>query len=394
MQNQYAENMKIAHRVTIVGMILDIILGLGKIFIGIISSSQAVVTDGIHSLSDMVTDIFVLIITRISNNEPDPEHPYGHARFEAIGTVLLGGTLIIVAAFLAYENLIAAMSGTVKSIPTWPALVVTLISIISKEWIFHYTRKAGEQLRSNLLIANAWHSRTDMFSSVVVLFGVGGAMLGLTWLDAVAAAIVALIIGKIGLSLVWDSIKELVDTGLSKEETDAIKKVIVSMEGVRSAHNLRTRQMGSDIFLDVHIRVNPRVSVSEGHQIGEWVTKRLLEQFQSIKDLTYHIDAEDDRNSEINTGETLLPLRETVIEQLENCWSQIPHITASKKKYILHYLDDKIDVELFFESEVIEPTEQEPVTLQDIAELKTILSDKGNIIPWLGRIEVWLGAKL
>ncbi|MCP5214395.1 MAG: cation transporter [Pseudomonadales bacterium] len=394
MQSQFAENMKIAHRVTIVGMILDTFLGVGKIFIGLISSSHAVLIDGIHSLSDMVTDIFVLIITRISNNEPDREHPYGHARFEAIGTVLLGGTLIIVALVLAYENIGRAITGTDIELPTWPALVITLISIVSKEWIFHYTRRAGERLRSNLLIANAWHSRTDMFSSVVVLVGVAGAMLGVAWLDAAAAAVVALIIGQVGTKLVWDSIKELVDTGLSKEETDEIKKVIVSMEGVRSAHNLRTRQMGSDIFLDVHIRVNPRVSVSEGHQIGEWVTKRLLERFRSIKDLTYHIDAEDDRHTEVNAGETLLPLREAVIAELENCWSQVPHLSTIQKRYILHYLDDKIDIEVFFEANANAPENEDPVSLQDIAELKAALNERGSQIPWLGRIEVWLGAKL
>ena len=374
MQQQYAENMKIAHRVTIVGMILDIFLGVGKIIIGLIASSQAVVVDGIHSFSDVVTDIFVLFITRISNNEPDHEHPYGHARFEALGTVLLGATLILVAAGLAYENISLALSGADVSSPTWPALIITVASIVGKEWVFHYTRKAGEQLRSNLLIANAWHSRTDMFSSVVVLFGVAGAMLGITWLDAVAAAMVALIIGKIGVSLVWDSIQELVDAGLSIEETDAIKQVIVSMEGVRSAHNLRTRQMGADIFLDVHIRVNPTISVSEGHQIGEWVTKRLLEQFSSIKDFTYHIDAEDDRNIEINAGETLLPLRPVVIAELERQWPQLAALDQNLKKYMLHYLDDKIDIEVFIARD---------------SQLDSHPHGLIENIPWLGSIQIW-----
>jgi len=211
----------------------------------------------------------VLIVTRIANSKPDREHPYGHARFETLGTVLLGLVLLLVAAALAYDNISLAIQGAGDATPGWAALVITLASIISKEWLFHYTRKAGEKIRSNLLIANAWHSRTDMFSSLVVLIGVAGAMLGISWLDAVAAVIVALIIGKIGLSLILGSLRELVDTGLSVEETDAIKQEIVSMEGVRSAHNLRTRQMGADIFLDVHIRVGPTISVSEGHQIGE-----------------------------------------------------------------------------------------------------------------------------
>jgi len=379
MPPNYSENMKTARRVTLVGMAVDFLLGVGKIIIGLLASSQAVVADGIHSLSDVITDIFVLIVTRIANSKPDREHPYGHARFETLGTVLLGLVLLLVAAALAYDNISLAIQGAGDATPGWAALVITLASIISKEWLFHYTRKAGEKIRSNLLIANAWHSRTDMFSSLVVLIGVAGAMLGISWLDAVAAVIVALIIGKIGLSLILGSLRELVDTGLSVEETDAIKQEIVSMEGVRSAHNLRTRQMGADIFLDVHIRVGPTISVSEGHQIGEWVTKRLLQRFQSIKDLTYHIDAEDDRDIEIDASEPLLPLRSSVIAELERHWPHLAAMAQDDKHFTLHYLNDKIDIDIFIASDVV---------------LKPAADNLLKKIPWLRRIRVWRQTEL
>lgn len=386
MDTSYSENMKVAQRVTLVGMVLDIILGIAKIFVGLIAFSHALIADGIHSLSDVVTDLFVLAITRISHHGPDEEHPYGHARFEALGTVLLGGTLIVVAAILAYENIEILFRDADTPLPEWPALVVAGFSILSKEWIFHYTRRAGERLRSNLLIANAWHSRTDAFSSVIVLIGVGGAMLGFTWLDAVAAVIVAAIVAKIGGSLVWDSLRELVDTGLTPEETQAMKEVIMSIEGVRGVHDLRSRHMGSDVFLDLHIRVDPSISVSEGHQIGEWATQKLLENFDSIRDLTYHIDVEDDALKSLKPGDPLLPLRSEVIKRLEQCWSEIPMI-RQLGKYSLHYLDNRINVELFFT-----PDPEHGIN-EDLSGLQSELFQRSKHISWLGEIKVWSGPR-
>ena len=382
MTGQHSENMKIAQRVTLVGMLLDLVLGILKILIGITAFSHALIADGIHSLSDVVTDIFVLIITRISHHEPDIDHPYGHARFEALGTVLLGGILVLVGVLLAYENLSRVTNAMDTRIPGWPALVVAAISIASKEWVFHYTRKAGEKLRSNLLIANAWHSRTDAFSSIIVLVGVGGAMLGFVWLDAVAAVVVAIILCKIGGSLLWDALKELVDTGLNPEETSAMKEAVMSIEGVRGVHDLRTRKMGESTFLDLHIRVNPTVSVSEGHQIGEWVTQKLLREFDSIIDLTYHIDVENDAMTPIDLRTPLLPLRPEVLKILKDCWKDVPEIDMLND-CALHYLDNKIDIELFFSKPISMPNEDA------LLQLKERLARKSEEIEWRGNLTLW-----
>ncbi len=383
MQGQYSENMKIAQRVTLIGMLLDIVLGIAKILVGTLAFSHALVADGIHSLSDVVTDIFVLIIARISHHEPDIDHPYGHARFEALGTVLLGGILVLVGVLLAYENITRLSESTVFRVPGWPALVVAALSIASKEWVFHYTRKAGEQLRSNLLIANAWHSRTDAFSSIIVLVGVAGSMLGFVWLDAVAAVVVAIILCKIGGGLMWDALKELVDTGLSPEETSAIKEAVMSIEGVRGVHDLRTRKMGENTFLDLHIRVSPRVSVSEGHQIGEWVSQKLLRDFDSIIDLTYHIDFENDALVPIDLDKPLLPLRAEVMENLNACWKDIAGIDQLQHS-TLHYLDNKISIELFFS-----PTDDVKDT-KALKRLEERLINQSKQIAWLGSIKLWL----
>ena len=383
MHSPFSENYKIARRVTLVGMALDGVLGVLKILIGTFSFSYALVADGIHSLSDVVTDIFVLIITRISHHEPDEDHPYGHARYETFGTVLLGGVLIAVAVILAYENTVILLTRETFTSPGWPALVVAAISIVAKEWVFHYTRKAGEQIKSNLLIANAWHSRTDAFSSIVVLIGVSGAMLGYYWLDAFAAIVVAIIVGKIGSDLVWDSFKELVDTGLEPEEIEAMKQVVLSVEGVHGAHALRSRKMGADILLDLHIHVSPGISVSEGHQIGEWVSKSLLSKFDTIKDVIYHIDTEEDDPISAVAIKELLPLRNEVIQQVDACWQHIPEY-KTLEKVTLHYQHDSILIELFFF-----PNETE--TLEELAELKRVLIQKSLHLKWLKDIKLWRG---
>ncbi len=380
MNSPLTEPAQIAQKVTLVGMALDTILGIAKIIVGLLFYSYSLVADGIHSLSDMVTDIFVLIITRISHHGPDDAHPYGHARFETLGTVILGGILITVALALAYSNAIILYEAEPTPVPGWPTLVVATISVFSKEWIFRYTKRAGEQLRSNLLIANAWHSRTDAFSSILVLVGVAGAMLGVPWLDSAAAIAVAIIVAKIGWQLAHESLEELVDTGLTPEKTEEIKGFILQHEGVRGVHDLRTRRMGQDVFLDLHILVNPEISVSEGHQIGEWVHKKLLNRYDYIRDLTYHIDAEDDNLIE-NRGR-LLPLREAVLDELKTLWGSNP-IPGQIQQTKLHYLNNKIDVEIFIGC-------QQPDEIHKLPAALRLLKANTAHLDWLGKISLWV----
>ena len=316
----------------------------------------------------------MIIITRISHHVPDANHPYGHARFETMGTLLLGSSLIVIALLLAYNYLTLVVTGSGNTLPAWPALIVALLSIISKEWIFRYTKKAGEELRSNLLIANAWHSRTDAFSSIIVLIGIAGSMIGFFWLDIIAALFVALIILKVGGQLVWDSSKELVDTGVEPEQAEQLKATLLSAEGIIDVHDLRTRRMGQDVLLDVHLQVGNTISVSEGHQIGEWAAQKLLSQHSFINDVIYHIDAEDDHKHRHQNNTVLLPLRNEVTASLTDSWPTMPtieHIT-------LHYLNNKVNVELFINN--IDTT---------ASQIEQELIKRNQQLQWLGTLKVW-----
>jgi len=371
------KNAAIAQRVTLLGMLLDLMLGALKILIGNVSTSHALIADGIHSLSDAASDILVLAITRASHHAPDTNHPYGHARFETIGTLLLGSSLITIGLLLAYNYIELIFTEKTILTPAWPALAVALLSIISKEWIFRYTKKAGETLRSNLLIANAWHSRSDAFSSIIVLIGVAGSMAGIHWLDIIAALLIAFIVLKIGGQLVWDSIKELVDTGVESGEINALRTTVLSIKGINNVHGLRTRRMGQDVLLEIHLQVDPVISVSEGHQIGEWATKKLLEQHTFISDVIYHIDTEDDHNQLTLTNSSLLPLRNEVFTLLCDSWPEMPTI----EHFTLHYLNNQINVELF-----INERDMAGKTTSDIEQELTTHS---HHLKWLGTVRVW-----
>ena len=197
----------------------------------------------------------VIAVLRLSHQAPDRNHPYGHGRFETVGTVALGVILIGVGALMAYETLVILFNAEHPPTPSWPALLVAALSVIGKEWIFQYTYRVGKQLKSDLIIANAWHSRTDAFSSVVVCVAVAGSLLGIWWLDGVAAIIVALFVGKIGWDLVARSVTELVDTALPEERVKELRETILSVAGIRSVHSFKSRQMGNQSLLEMHLQV-------------------------------------------------------------------------------------------------------------------------------------------
>jgi cation diffusion facilitator family transporter len=328
-------------RVTLVGSAVDLALGVVKIVAGIYGSSQALVADGIHSLSDLATDFMVLVAAKHGSREADEEHPYGHGRFETIATVALGIALVVVALGIAFDAIRRLFLPELLLHPGWLALAVATVSIGAKEWTYHYTMHTARKLNSNLLRANAWHSRSDAISSVIVVIGVAGSMAGLTYLDAIAAVGVAYMITKIGVGLAWHSIRELVDTGLESEEIEAIQHAIMSVNGVQATHLLRTRRMGGHALVDVHIIVDPDISVSEGHQISETVRSRLIRDINVVEDVMVHIDPEDDENAAPCSH---LPLRDVIMQRLENYWRDVGAARAIES-ITLHYLDGKIRVE-------------------------------------------------
>lgn len=336
-------------KVTLIGSAIDLTLAVLKLIFGFVANSQALIADGIHSLSDLATDFMVLFAAKHGSRDADETHPYGHGRFETLATVALGISLIVVAAGIAWDAIDRLFNPEELLQPGVWALVVAILSVLSKEWIYHYTMRLARKLKSGMLKANAWHSRTDAISSIVVVIGVGGTMAGLEYLDSVAAVLVGAMVAKIGWDLAWQSVHELVDTALDPERVDVIRREILAVGGVRELHMLRTRLMGGEALVDVHVIVDPKLSVSEGHYIGEKVRKRLIEEVEEVTDVMVHVDPEDDEQMKPSLG---LPTRSWVRTQLEERWADIP-LAEKIERIVLHYLDGKLDIEVCLPPEEI-----------------------------------------
>ncbi|MCW8847600.1 MAG: cation diffusion facilitator family transporter, partial [Sedimenticola sp.] len=269
---------KAIQRVTVVGVVVNLVLAVSKTTIGFLAQSQSLVADGIHSLSDLLSDALVFFAARHAHHGPDEAHPYGHGRFETAGTLGLGLLLALVAIGITWDAVERLFSPDALLHPKPIALYAAAFSIVANEWLYHYTARVARRIKSDLLQANAWHHRSDALSSIVVLVGVAGTMAGLPYLDAIAAIGVGLMIARIGWDLSWPAFQELVDEGLDEDRLDRIREIIGQIGGVQDIHMLRTRRIGGEATVDVHILVEPWLSVSEGHMIGQTVIDRLLEE--------------------------------------------------------------------------------------------------------------------
>lgn len=332
---------KKVRKVTLIGSAIDLLLGITKILVGLIAHSQALIADGIHSLSDLGTDLIVLYAAKQAHKEADENHPYGYGRIETLATVGLGITLITIAVGIAYDAVLRLNDPDTLLQPGLLALAAATVSVIAKEWIYHYTIRVARRLGSDMLMANAWHSRSDAITSIVVVIGITGAMFEYPYLDAVAAIAVSVMIVKIGVDLVRASSKELIDTALEPQEIDTIRKHISSVSGVRAMHMLRSRKSAGDAFIDVHVQVDPELSVSNGHQIAETVRQHLMDKVDKVTDVTVHIDPENDESETSCLG---LPSRELVLSEINQQCSQFPEVVI--ENVTLHYLSGKIHVDV------------------------------------------------
>src|SRR5699024_256363 len=327
---------------SIAGAIVNIFLTIIKIVFGIVGQSHSLVSDGIHSLADLSTDVMVWLAARYSNMPADRSHPYGHGRIETAFTVFLALVLILTAFGIVYDAGQRLMDPTSLLVPAKFVLVIAFISIVANEGLYHYTMHAAKQHKSGLLHANAWHHRSDAISSVVVLLGVAGSLLGFVYLDIIASIVVAAMIGRIGWEQGKRAMSELIDTALEPKKVKAIRNIISEVEGVKDVHMLRTRRMGGDALVDVHVEVKPRISVSEGHQISEYVRMKLIHSITEVTDVTVHIDPEDDS---VYKTDLTLPLRREVVADLSKAWQGL----VSKEQLdtmALHYLANQISVDL------------------------------------------------
>ncbi len=331
---------KLKARASYVGAGVNVFQTLIKIGFGFLVQSAALIADGIHSLSDLLSDFLVIIAVRMGSREADYEHPYGHRRFETIATVILGVSLVLIAGGITWSVLERMAHPEHLPVPNPYGMGIAGLSILVNEWLYHYTKRIARQTRSKLLLANAWHQRSDAISSIVVLLGIGAVMLGYPLADAIAAIVVALMVAKIGLNLIFDSIKELVDTSLPPKLVSEIRKAIMTIDGVEGIHLLRTRQMGEDALIDAHIVVDPRITVSEGHTIGDTVRDELISRFDDIMDVLVHVDPEDDEG----LFEKNKPLKRGEVKRLIDKY--MSDFKDSIIDFKIHYLNGLIELEL------------------------------------------------
>lgn len=331
-------------RATFASIIVNILLSIGQILLGVIGNSQALIADGVHTLSDLSTDTLVLYAIWHGSKEADDDHPYGHGRIETAATVFLGLLLAIVGAGIAINAALRLTEPDSILTPAPITLVMAVITILSKEGLYRYTIAIARRFHSNILRANAWHHRSDAISSVIVLIGIGGSIMGLPYFDSLAAIGLGSMIIRMGLLLSWKAMKELIDTALGHEEVKAIRQTINNIDGVIDAHMLRTRLMGGRALVDVHLQVDGDISVSEGHQISENVRTRIINDFESVDDVLVHIDPEDDEISKVNID---LPLRNEMSNQINQLIAGVDGAVTAEK-ITLHYLSGLVNVDLTF----------------------------------------------
>lgn len=329
-------------KITLLGGAKNIFLAVIKIIFGITGHSHALFADGIHSLSDLIIDGLVLIASRFGSKAADSDHPYGHGRIETAATVLLAIILSMAGIGIIIDAGMEVFGLRTPVKPNLYVIGIALLSVVINEVLYYATRRVGQRIQSNLLLTNAAHHRSDSATSLIVVIGVAGAWLGFERLDAIAAVLVGCMIIKMAVQFGWHSIRELVDTGLDEQILTTIKNCINSVPGVCELHQLRTRLLAGNIFLDVHIIVDPKLSVSEGHYIGQQVHVRLLKDIPNIADVIVHIDPEDD---EINAPSRELPSRQEIVTELQKRWhALIP--SESFDTITLHYLAGAISLEL------------------------------------------------
>ena len=336
------ERYRAARKATWIGIITNLVMALVKGVGGVAAHSQALVADALHSLSDVLTDLLVLVAVRLGAREPDSDHPYGHGRFETLATVLLGIILIGAGIGIAVQAAMRLTEGEIP-IPTWPALLAAAFSIGANEWLYQVQIRIGRRHRASSVMANAWHHRTDALSSIAALVGIAGSMMGWLVLDTVAAVAVALMVAWAGAKLGWQAVQELVDTALDDEEVERIQRQMLRIEGVDAVHNLKTRRMGPEVLVDVHVQVPGTISVSEGHQIAERVRRHLIQSHPEVSEVLVHVDPEDDE-----AGIPLLTQRGELMAQVFRCLEGMER-SPTVRDYTVHYLNGVIHLELAVE---------------------------------------------
>ncbi len=364
-------------RAIIVGMIANILLAFFKFAGGILGNSVALVADAIHSLSDLMTDLVVLFTHRIGKIPQDENHPYGHGRAETIGATVIGLLIIITGAGVAYETW-EALAEKNAAVPGWLAVVAALLSICINEGLFHYTRRVGDATKSPSLIANAWHHRTDAISSIAALVGIVGAGLGFAFMDPLAGTVVGCMIIKVGVDITRNGLRDLMDTALSDEHTKKIQDILRNIPEVLHFHDLRTRVIGGEFLIDVHILVDSEMTVTEGHRVAETARRNLINAIHNIQDVLVHVDGEHDAEVE-----TIYPVtRKELMEIARSLISELAE-NISPPEIRVHHIKGKNIVDVFMQIDLSQ-------SMEDSRALVANVKSKLETAPQIGQARVFL----
>ena len=330
-----------ARKSTWISILINLLLSIMQVLAGFFGKSQSLMSDGLHSFADLLSDVLVLFANRHGNRHADANHPYGHARIETATSLILGVSL----AALGVGLLIAAGIRLQHPDQVQPVHLFTLwfaiIALAAKEGMFRYMLAVAHSVRSQMLAANAWHARSDAASSLVVIIGIIGNLFGYIFLDLVASAVVGIMIAHMGISFAREAISELIDTALDDADVQAIRNTLKSTPGVVGLHELRTRKMADSALVDAHIIVDPKISVSEGHYIAESARAAVLKGHH-VMDVMVHIDSEDDTSAKPNM---FLPQRHLLLAHLQ---SRLGLPVPDSARIVFHYLNGKIDAEILF----------------------------------------------
>ena len=336
----HPERFAAAQKSTWVSIVINLLLTFFQVVGGFFAHSQALMADGLHSLSDLLSDVLVLYANRHGNRHADAAHPYGHARVETAATLILGTFLAVLGVVLLVTAAMRLQHPEALQAVNPLSLAIAVIALVAKEGMFRYMLAVAKRVRSQMLVANAWHARSDAASSLVVIVGVAGNLLGYTFFDLLAAAVVGVMIAHMGGKLALEAMAELIDTGLDAEEVDAIRQTLLNTHGVRGLHELRTRKMADNALVDAHIMVDPRISVSEGHYIAESARHAVLKNHH-VLDVMVHIDPEDDMQAKPNAH---LPGRQSLLAHLAE---RLEYPGLPDNRVVFHYLDGKVDAEIY-----------------------------------------------
>jgi cation diffusion facilitator family transporter len=284
-----AQRAAAASRSTWVSVAVNLVLSVAQIVVGVWSKSQGLIADGIHTLSDLVADFVVLFANHHSQKDADADHPYGHQRFETAASLVLGGLLLAVGLGMLWSA--AAKLQSPESIATVhiAALWVAGAALVAKELLFRYMLSVAKKVKSSMLVANAWHARSDAASSLVVGVGIIGNLMGYPILDPIAAALVGFMVTKMGWSFGWDALHDLMDRAVDEAEVAAIRQTLTDTPGISSVHDVRTRKMGDMIVVDAHLEVDATLSVEQGHDIAVAARARVMQRHRVLNMMT-HVD--------------------------------------------------------------------------------------------------------